>query len=310
MTALFTTADASMQQGRVKAFMVRGEVALLNNATGRETPLARGQEFTEGFTVVTGSESVCLLLFSNGASINLTPNSKLNVSEFVQEPYNMRLGSYATLQADPSTSSTRLRLDYGELVGEVKKLRESSAYRVDTPNAAAGIRGTTFVVNYDPIANITVVTNVGGDVFAEFRGDVFDVEDAESAVLQGDGTIEDTVSGDELIQRASETKLEDSAKALEKAMEAGENAQKAYDNAIEQGLSPEQAENVAQGVAEDTFGSDTPLTEDQINESINEGINEQQQGGDDEGDFDDTTGGTDVTDETDITSNTSVEGAE
>ena len=77
---------AQMQQGKIQAFMVRGSVQLINDSTGESMLLARGQEFTEGHTVMTNNESSALLLFSNGSSINLSPNSSLNITQFLLVP--------------------------------------------------------------------------------------------------------------------------------------------------------------------------------------------------------------------------------
>ncbi|MGF1451715.1 MAG: FecR domain-containing protein [Opitutales bacterium] len=245
-------AQDSLQQGTVKAFMVRGEVRLVNNATGRSTPLMRGQEFPDGFTVVTSRGSTALLLFSNGASINLGPDSRLNVSEFLQQSYNPSLGSYATLDADPSLSRTELRLDYGELTGEVRELREESNFDVNTPTGAAGIRGTLFTVTHDTVSGVTTVTNIRGGVTVTFQGDVFNLAPMQTAVLQG--TITEEMSLEDMVEAASQSEAEDAERALAVARAAGIAGQEAEREAMDiEGLSDEAAAEVGDHAAESAF---------------------------------------------------------
>ncbi|MEO0796568.1 MAG: FecR domain-containing protein [Verrucomicrobiota bacterium] len=186
VTALFLSNAAQAQEkvGIIKAFLVKGNVSLVNNATGATEPLSRGREFNQGYTVVTGSDSTALLLFSNGASINVSPDSKLNVTEFEQAAYDPELGSFLRLKADPSVSKTVTNLEYGEVIGEVRKLSAGSSYTVNTPVASAGIRGTVWVVSFNPTTGRFETTNVTGDVFVTLSsGQVIPVPAEQTYVL-------------------------------------------------------------------------------------------------------------------------------
>src|SRR5204863_3545758 len=61
----------------------------------------------------------------------------------------------AALTNEPTVSRTNLRLEFGEMVGNVKTLNRAagSAFSVSTPAGAAGIRGTTFRIVYRPTGN-------------------------------------------------------------------------------------------------------------------------------------------------------------
>lgn len=139
---LTLSADAQTQQGKIKAFLVRGQVSLINNATGNTVPLRRGMEFTEGFSIRVAESASCLLLLSNGSSLNLTPGTSVDFETFRQEPFDMRKGSYASLTADPSQSTTVTNMSFGRMVFDVKKLSPNSSFNMKTPAGAAGIRGT------------------------------------------------------------------------------------------------------------------------------------------------------------------------
>lgn len=140
---------------------------LVNNTTGESTPLRRGDTFTDGYSVRTDEQSSALLIFSNGSSVSVRPNSTFDIEEFTQAPYDAGKGSFAQLQADPSASNTSLRLHDGTLVGEVKTLSSASRYEIHTPNGSAGIRGTKWVASVSKDENgnpITVFTNLTGTV--------------------------------------------------------------------------------------------------------------------------------------------------
>lgn len=175
----------TLQEGQIQAFIVDGDVSLLNSATGESQPLTRGTIFGGGYTVQTGPESSVLLLFSNGSSINLQQDSSLDISQFLQAPFDEAQGSFLTLQADPSQSETRMMLNYGELIGEVKKLRAESSYEIYTPSGKAEILGTTFLVSYNPDSGNTVFMNLNGTVVASVAGEIINIPAGQTYAVEG-----------------------------------------------------------------------------------------------------------------------------
>ena len=141
--------QAAMEAGIIKAFRVKGGVQLIDDSTGASSPLGNGQTFSQGYTVTTGENSSVVLLFSNGASVIVNAKSVLSISKFLQEPYDPGLGEFTSLDADPSQSDTLLKMDYGEIIGNVKSLLQASNYIVDTPAGSAGIRGTTYRIKIE-----------------------------------------------------------------------------------------------------------------------------------------------------------------
>ncbi len=182
---LANAAQAQEQVGVIKAFLVKGDVQIMNNATGATSPLKRGMEFGQGNTIITGTNSTALLLFSNGASVNVTPESKLNVSEFQQEAFDPAMGSFLRLEKDPSLSKTTTNLEYGEIIGEVRKLalEKGSSFTVNTPVASAGIRGTVWVISYNVQTGRFSATNVTGDVVVMVNGQTISVPAGEAYVI-------------------------------------------------------------------------------------------------------------------------------
>ncbi len=149
---------AALQQGQVQALLVVGKVELVD-AAGNRKPLTKGMQFTEGNVVQAGDASGATLVFSNGATMRVTANAQLAVTNFKQAPFDAdKNGTFIRLQSDPSQSITELDLRNGTLQGEVKKLNiaEKSSFTVNTPAGSAGIRGT--------IVSITVVRDSSGNV--------------------------------------------------------------------------------------------------------------------------------------------------
>lgn len=154
--------------GTVRAFNVVGNVSLRNDSTGAVVPVTTGMVFTEGFTVISGPASSATLVQSNGATILVEPDTSLSIETFLQDSFDQSQGTYSQLKADPSTSKTRLRLNYGDASGNVKKLRSTSSYNVDLPTGSAGIRGTTWRVsvkiNFQTGQISVIVANADGGV--------------------------------------------------------------------------------------------------------------------------------------------------
>lgn len=180
---LATAATAQTQQGQVQAFMVRGTVTLTNNVTGETSPLTRGQIIGENYSVSTDSDSTALLLFSNGSSLAVDPDTSIDLKSFKQAPYDSKKGSFLTLQEDPSQSKADIFLNYGQVIGETRKLQEGSEFVVNTPNGSAGIRGTIFMVSYTD--GVTSITNINGSVQYIVEGNAFDLPEGAFIMVQG-----------------------------------------------------------------------------------------------------------------------------
>lgn len=145
---LVLSAVAQTTPGVIKAGKIEGEVFRIT-ADGRSIQVKAGDTLIETDTVTTGSKALVVLVFMNGSSVKLGPESKLRIEEFKMDPLGEDI-AVAELKAEPSVSKTVLNLAQGEMVGDVKKLNRSSSYNIRTPVGAAGIRGTTFRIVFRP----------------------------------------------------------------------------------------------------------------------------------------------------------------
>ncbi|MCF7687959.1 MAG: FecR family protein [Cephaloticoccus sp.] len=141
--------EGSRLLGVIKVAKVTGSVTAIKD--GNTIDLSAGVELTQGYVVNTANDSSVVLVFSNGATVNLAQDTSLSIDEFLQDPFADEI-SVAAMTAEPSSSTTKLNLSRGELVGNVKKLNTDagSTFTVNTPVGAAGIRGTTFRIVFRP----------------------------------------------------------------------------------------------------------------------------------------------------------------
>ena len=144
-------AQQPTEAGRIVLARVTGTVTLTNKADGSTRTATNNEQIAAGYVVVTAPEASVVLVFSNGSTVNLRGDSQLDIETFLQDPFaeDFRITEATT---EPSTSTTRLNLTRGELIGQVKTLNSAggSTFVIQTPVGAAGIRGTTFRIVFRP----------------------------------------------------------------------------------------------------------------------------------------------------------------
>jgi hypothetical protein len=151
-----TPPPASMVVGVIKAANVRGTVKKVNLIDKSESDLRNGDILIQSNAVVTGTgQSSVVLVFANGSTVRVGNESRLEIKEFLMDPLTVDVPNIAALTNEPTVSRTDLRLEFGEMVGNVKTLNRAagSNFSVSTPAGAAGIRGTTFRIVYRPAGN-------------------------------------------------------------------------------------------------------------------------------------------------------------
>lgn len=136
-----------------------GEVVLVTGvATVGARPLSVGDAVNAGETVVTGNNSYANLRFADGGRVLLRPNTEFTVEAYEFEPAAPKPAAVPAagaeppepvadgVQAPPPGQNAFFRLVRGGfraisgLIGQ----GDRAAYRVTTPNATIGIRGTDY----------------------------------------------------------------------------------------------------------------------------------------------------------------------
>lgn len=90
--------------------------------------------------LVTGRRSLATLAFSNGASLELGPESEVELEELLQAPFTTALKP-SEWKAEPSVSRTRLRVIRGEVRVTLKRLLSArgSSFLIVTPAGTASV---------------------------------------------------------------------------------------------------------------------------------------------------------------------------
>ncbi len=104
------------------------------NAAGQEEPLKVGASLMAGDRIRTGSDSVAILIFTDEGRISLRADSELLIRHY---------------QIDPAGVKTRIELEL--IKGTVRQISGNGSrtqpdrYRLNTPIAVIGVRGTDFL---------------------------------------------------------------------------------------------------------------------------------------------------------------------
>jgi hypothetical protein len=116
---------------------------------GQARPLARGVELDSGDTVRTSSEGRAQLRFSDGSYVSLQPNTDFSISEYKFEGKDDDRGFFGLLKGAMRT-----------VTGAVGRVNRNS-YRITTPTATVGIRGTGGVIQVQNDGSTLVIGTSG-----------------------------------------------------------------------------------------------------------------------------------------------------
>lgn len=182
IAALITAAFPAMAwgaAGRVE-FTVGAVTAV--GVDGRERPLSKGAEINAGDTLQT-ADGRLQARFTDGGYISLQPNT-----EFKVEDYNFNGKADGSEKGFFSLVKGGLRAITGS-IGHTNR----QAYRVNTPVATIGIRGTEFLAQFDTRLLVKVgdgavyLSNATGDIIL-YKGQVGEVGSVGSKPKQSNDT--------------------------------------------------------------------------------------------------------------------------
>jgi len=136
--------DVAMTPGLIVLTGFEGDVKIASAKNPVGITPAAGAKLQKGDIILTGSNSSASLAFSNGSSLQVQSGSKFSIEEYLQKPWDFDEAAFKKLEKEPTSSQTKLKLDYGDVVCNVKKLSAASEMTVSTPLGVAGIRSTKF----------------------------------------------------------------------------------------------------------------------------------------------------------------------
>lgn len=146
------TAHATQAEVGNISFVI-GRVQVLA-ASGAARTAAAGDTIHAGDTVITAAGEHAHLRFIDGGFVSVRPGSRLSVEQY---------------DIDPASTAIRFRLEHGvvrSITGDAAQARKER-FRLNTPVAAIGVRGTDFVVQAD-LDEVRAVVNQGAIVVAPF----------------------------------------------------------------------------------------------------------------------------------------------
>lgn len=164
-------AYANANQGVAKVIVVKGTAtAILKD--GSKIEIKKDQWLPEGATVETQNASFVKLLFIDKSTMNVAPKSSIEIATF------------------PKTEPGVINLISGEIRSKVTKNyldikdQDKSKLFIKTKTAAMGVRGTDYVVGFQPSSGETNLDVISGSVAMASltEGAAFDQKSLEAAV--------------------------------------------------------------------------------------------------------------------------------
>lgn len=186
-------------EGNIRVLKVKGTVMFTDSGKPAE-PLKEGIFIHHNDSIKTGPDSQAWLLFSNGTTVTVQPNSSFSVDKFLQTPFDSTDVDYKKIKNEPSVSQTKISVNEGSIVADVAKLNKGSTFKIGTPLGVAGIRGTLIQVTVNTTAggSISVMINLpqGLSDFAATNGQQVTLANGQTVTVSSDpnvGTM--TISG-------------------------------------------------------------------------------------------------------------------
>ena len=135
----------SFSQGKKGALVIaslKGKVEVQDRYETK--PASAGQVVTSQKSILTGTDGSAVIIFTNGTSASIGPNTQLFFQNIWQREFRASSSKVSQIKEETSPSRIAMELKMGELVVDVKKLKKDSSFLIDSPVAAVGIRGTKF----------------------------------------------------------------------------------------------------------------------------------------------------------------------
>ncbi len=173
MTTLLLCVEHSVlaNNGVAKAIILKGSVVAENPTTKEQISLKKGSWVNEGFIVKTESKSFVKFLFIDKSQMNLGPKSEMAISKFPKK----EAGIITLMKGSLRSKVTKNYLD--------NKDKDKSKLFIKTKTAAMGVRGTDFMVTYNPVnENTALVTFSGAVAMAQLSDAIRNVQVSQSAL--------------------------------------------------------------------------------------------------------------------------------
>lgn len=172
MLGLILALTLASSEPMSRVVVVEGLVQFRTDNTTTWQALDRGASLHPGDTVKTGESGRLRMLMANRSVVDLAPNSELRLRYISGPPKQRKVG---------------LRMFIGRLWARVSGAGREERFEVETENAVAGVRGTSFFMDVDPVGETLITVSAGVVEVATAEGEPFVLRRFQRGVI-GRGT--------------------------------------------------------------------------------------------------------------------------
>lgn len=150
---LFMAPQFALASASYGLFMVvKGDIKVID-AQNKATAVRVGSKILPGETVTSGPDSRAKIVMSDRNVINISPGTTLKIEKYENNPKTGEKNVLINLQEGKARTNVEQKYD-----------GEKSKFQIRTPTAVAGVRGTQFLVSFDPGSQLTQVVTLRGAV--------------------------------------------------------------------------------------------------------------------------------------------------
>ena len=132
--------------------VVKGDVKVQQPSTRQIVKAKIGQKVYPQDTIITARDSRAKIVMVDNNVINVLPSSKFAIKTYQYKP-------------SQNKKNVLLNVLYGKIRTTVQqKYHGKTKFRVETPSAVAGVRGTDFITSYDQSSNTSSILTFRGSV--------------------------------------------------------------------------------------------------------------------------------------------------
>ena len=156
--------------GSIMLVDIIGDVKVKHNQSGKKLykhELRDGVSLPQGYTYETGKKSSTTLLLSNGSSLRLLENSKVEIQNYthVDADYS-GMRNLSELSTETGTSNTKVNVHAGDIIFYIRNLKNESSFKLQTSTGHAYMKNAKGMIKQRTNANgeqSTFLGNANGE---------------------------------------------------------------------------------------------------------------------------------------------------
>jgi len=155
---------------------ISGEVRITTRGANIAHKATINEIIGEGDRIETGEDGMIEIKFDNGNAINLKPNTNLVIVRLVIDP---KTEEYENL----------FEVSMGKVRARIENLKGGSSFKIKTPTAISGARGTIMYVEVLPNMTKAFFEGGGGFLASTISGETTDLDAGENAFANDAGMV-------------------------------------------------------------------------------------------------------------------------